>query len=57
MRYEDNIGFCVGFAGFLFPIDIRMVKCSADNKMALVGQLCTRSGLFRWHPIISSVKS
>ena len=25
--------------------------------MALVGQLCTRSGLVRWHSIISSVKS
>ena len=34
MGYEDNVGFCVGFAGFLFPIDIRIVECSADNKMA-----------------------
>ena len=34
VRYEYNIGFCVGFAKFLFPIDIRKVECSADNKMA-----------------------
>ena len=57
MRYKENVGFCVGFAEFLFPIDIRIAECSADNKMALVGKLCTRSGLFRWHSIISSVKS
>ena len=34
VRYKVNVGFCVGFAEFLFPIDIRIVECSADNKMA-----------------------
>ena len=41
VRYKENVGFCVGSAEFLFPIDIRIAECSADNKMALVGT-CAR---------------
>ena len=31
-RYKENVGFCVGFAEFLFPYNIRIVKCEGGNK-------------------------
>ena len=26
VRYKENVGFCVGFAGFIFPYNIRIAR-------------------------------